>query len=83
MIAVHNVSLGKQANRSCLCQGWKLSLDHASNNCMEQVLKLCCEESEMQLFAATPQNVLGFWPPMHVKALGICEEEVPLGLLEP
>lgn len=83
MITVHNVSLGKEANRSCSCQGWKLSLDHASNNCMEQVLKLCCGESEKQLFAATPQNVLGFWPPMHVKALGICGEEVSLGLPEP
>lgn len=50
---------------------------------MEQVLKLCCEESEKQLFAATPQNVLGFWPPMHVKALGICGEEVSLGFTEP
>lgn len=83
MITVHNVSFGKQANRSCSCQGWKLSLDHVSNNCVEEVLKLCCEESEKQLFAATPQNVLGFWPPMHVKALGICGEEVSLGFTEP
>lgn len=75
---MYNVSWGKQAERSCLRQGWKLKLNHASNNCMEQVLKLCWEESEKQLFAATPQNVLGFWPPTHVKALGISGEEVSL-----
>lgn len=63
-------------------QGWKPSLNQASINCMEQVLKLCLEESEKQLFAATPQNVLGFWPPTHLKALGICGEELFLGFPE-
>lgn len=79
---MYNVSLGKQAKRSCSRQCWKLSLNHASKNCMEQILKLCWEESEKQLFAATPQNVLGFWPPTHVKAQRICGEEVSLGFPE-
>lgn len=51
---MYSVSLGKQAKRSCSCRGWKLGLNHACNNCVEQVLKLCWEESEKQLFAASP-----------------------------
>jgi len=37
---------------------------------VEQVLKLHWDESEKQLLAAAPQNVRGFWPPKHGKALG-------------
>lgn len=79
---MYNVSLGKRAKWSCSRQGWKPSLNPDSMNCMKQILKLCWEESEKQLFAATPQNVLGFWPPTHVKTLEICGEEVPLGFPE-
>lgn len=46
-------------------------LEGEFESCLKQVFKLCLEKSETQLFAATPQNVLGFWPPTHVKALGI------------